>query len=402
MSNSRRLAGRPERQAEPVLPLAPVLNFDTLTVRPRQRRAIGFDGLDSKMLFLVSGRYGLLRILRDLDLQAGDEVLVPAYHCPALLAPMQALGVKPVLYDVDWNLDPDIQSVHERITDRTRAVVNVHFFGFWRNVAAVREVAKQAMLPIIHDCAHVPITSVERAACAWQDDYFFGSYMKFAPTFDGGFAYKASGWRSSRASRPQGLKAEIRALMTLVERSARFDRVSFLSRPARLALSTQKRIRSALKSSNTKGAPSAVYGGYELDLALEDVRPTRMGRWILKRVNWQESAEKRRRNYLTIGAGLRAVRTVRALYPTLAENEIPYVFPALVSGGDSSYQRLKLLGVPMYRWEDMAPSACRVSAQYASDLFQVPCHQDLTTNDIDFIVQTFKETLGVANLAVSQ
>jgi perosamine synthetase len=98
-----------------------------------------------------SGLAGLRLGLLALGVGPGDEVVVPAYSCVALLNAALALGAEPVLADVlldDWTLDP--ASVADRLTTRTRAIVAVNLFGAPARLAALAELG----VPVLEDCAH--------------------------------------------------------------------------------------------------------------------------------------------------------------------------------------------------------------------------------------------------------
>ncbi len=79
---------------------------------------------------LGSGHAALHLALLALDVGPGAQVIVPTYACSALLNAVGYVGAKPVVADVDpktFNLTP--QTVKERITGRTRAIIAVHAFG---------------------------------------------------------------------------------------------------------------------------------------------------------------------------------------------------------------------------------------------------------------------------------
>lgn len=90
-----------------------------------------------------------------IDLVPGDEVITtPLTFCATINAIIHA-GAIPVLADVDpatMNIDP--VEVERRITQRTRAIVPVHFAGRPCDMTALRQVATKNDLLIIEDCAH--------------------------------------------------------------------------------------------------------------------------------------------------------------------------------------------------------------------------------------------------------
>lgn len=97
-----------------------------------------------------SGLAALRLALLALNVGPGDEVVVPAYSCVALLNAPLALAATPVLADVknDWTLDP--ADVQRRVTERTRAIVAVHLFGAPADIEALQRLK----LPVVADCAH--------------------------------------------------------------------------------------------------------------------------------------------------------------------------------------------------------------------------------------------------------
>lgn len=85
----------------------------------------------------------------------GDEVITtPLTFCATVNAIIHA-GATPVLADVDpktMNISPD--RVREKITDRTKALLPVHFAGRCCDMDALAQLAEPRELMIIEDCAH--------------------------------------------------------------------------------------------------------------------------------------------------------------------------------------------------------------------------------------------------------
>jgi dTDP-4-amino-4,6-dideoxygalactose transaminase len=77
---------------------------------------------------VTSGTAALHLAVLALDLQPGDEIVVPAYTFPATANVVALAGLKPVLVDVDpetMNLDPS----RVEVGPRTKAILGVHLFG---------------------------------------------------------------------------------------------------------------------------------------------------------------------------------------------------------------------------------------------------------------------------------
>ncbi|MGE0131756.1 MAG: DegT/DnrJ/EryC1/StrS family aminotransferase [Blastocatellales bacterium] len=85
----------------------------------------------------------------------GDEVIVPPISFIATATAVLRLGAAPVFADIDestYNLDP--ARISEAITERTRAIIPVHFAGQPVDMDAILEIAEESDLAVIEDCAH--------------------------------------------------------------------------------------------------------------------------------------------------------------------------------------------------------------------------------------------------------
>jgi dTDP-4-amino-4,6-dideoxygalactose transaminase len=106
---------------------------------------------------VASGTTALSLALRAVGLAPGDEVIVPAYGCLAPeMAVLEAGGV-PIHADIrpsDYCLAAE--DVERRISERTRAIVAVHFGGQAADFAALAERSQQEGLWLIEDAALAP------------------------------------------------------------------------------------------------------------------------------------------------------------------------------------------------------------------------------------------------------
>lgn len=101
-----------------------------------------------------NGTDALQIALMALELQPGDEVIVPAFTYVAAAEVIALLGLTPVLVDVDpqtFNLDP--QKIEGAISRKTKAIIAVHLFGQSCDMEPILQLAKRYHLYVIEDNA---------------------------------------------------------------------------------------------------------------------------------------------------------------------------------------------------------------------------------------------------------
>lgn len=104
---------------------------------------------------VFGGRAGLFLALKSLELEQGDEVIMPAYTFHIVPLVVEACGLKPIFVDVrpdTYNLDCSL--VEPRITARTRAILVAHFYGQAAEMEPLLKIAERHKLRVIEDCAH--------------------------------------------------------------------------------------------------------------------------------------------------------------------------------------------------------------------------------------------------------
>jgi dTDP-4-amino-4,6-dideoxygalactose transaminase len=104
---------------------------------------------------MANGTVSLEVALRCEGVGPGDEVIVPPYTFTATASAVSQVGAVPVFADVQadtLNLDP--ARFEAAITERTRAVIPVHFAGQAANMDAILEIARRHRLIVIEDAAH--------------------------------------------------------------------------------------------------------------------------------------------------------------------------------------------------------------------------------------------------------
>ena len=101
-----------------------------------------------------SATSGLHLALLSLGIGPGDEVILPAYTFVSCANTVVHVGAKPVFCDIteDFLIDPE--DIKRKITQKTKAIMVVHFGGQMADIVEIKKIARENKLKVIEDCAH--------------------------------------------------------------------------------------------------------------------------------------------------------------------------------------------------------------------------------------------------------
>jgi dTDP-4-amino-4,6-dideoxygalactose transaminase len=113
-----------------------------------------------RVLLTPSGTAALELAAMLLELEPGDEVIMPSYTFTSTANAFALRGAVPVFVDIredTQNLDERL--VEAAITRRTRAIVAVHYAGVACEMGVLTQIAKRHGLAIVEDAAHAAMAS---------------------------------------------------------------------------------------------------------------------------------------------------------------------------------------------------------------------------------------------------
>lgn len=105
--------------------------------------------------FFNSARSGLYSALLSLKIKKGDQVLVQAFTCVAVVDPVLWTGATPVFVDINQeNLGMDPIDLEKKISKKAKAIILQHTFSLPAQIEAITKIAQKHNLSVIEDCAH--------------------------------------------------------------------------------------------------------------------------------------------------------------------------------------------------------------------------------------------------------
>lgn len=113
-----------------------------------------------------SGTDALLLALMSLDIQPGDEVIVPTYSFFATAGVVSRLNATPVLTECDpVTFNIDVEDIKRKITPRTKAIIPVHLYGQSADMDEIMKIAREHNLFVVEDAAQAIGTQYKDGRC---------------------------------------------------------------------------------------------------------------------------------------------------------------------------------------------------------------------------------------------
>lgn len=112
---------------------------------------------ESRVFALNSGRTALRIGLEALAKLRPDreEVIIPAFICPAVVNAVKSAGLRPVLADVGVDLNLQLATTRGLICTRTLGIIVAHMYGCPAEIVAFENLAREAGIFLVDDAAQV-------------------------------------------------------------------------------------------------------------------------------------------------------------------------------------------------------------------------------------------------------
>ena len=108
-----------------------------------------------------SGTDALFLALKAAGIKQGDEVIAPSFTFYATISAIVATGATPVFADIknDFTIDPE--SIETKVTDRTKAIVPVHWAGRICDMKRIMDMSEKYGLIIVEDACHAYLATLD-------------------------------------------------------------------------------------------------------------------------------------------------------------------------------------------------------------------------------------------------
>lgn len=383
----------------PKIPLHPVLSLGSLGQSPGKAPPSVLDA--GNHVFVTSARFAIALALAQMKIGRHDKVLVPAFHCTSMISPILHVGATPAFYRIRPDTSVDLDSAGALLDPSVKAILVPNYFGFPQDLQRIRAFCDKHGIFMLEDCAHAFFGECDGKPLGSFGDYAVASTWKFFPVLDGGCLVSSRRSLGSTKLQALSLYQEIKLAVNTLEKACEYGRLPLLkllmSLPVRArALLTRKRQEPRNQEQSAPAAQGSVaVDEPRFDSHLANKLPSRISRILVRFAGKRRAAMKRRENYLYLQTRLRGLTGTRFLHPELGDGTYPYVLPVVVDAPESVFPILKNRGVPILRfgeflWPGVDETVCPVSADLSRRVFQFPCHQELTTSELDWMIEEIR------------
>jgi perosamine synthetase len=341
------------------------------------------------------GRYALGEAYRLAGLNSYSTLLAPAYHCVTMLDPALNLGADIQLYPLHKDLTPNLAELNNLLQvskKPAKALLATHFFGLGQDFCLLRKWCDKHGIILIEDCSHVMFTEYFRSnGVGIYGKFVTASPYKFFSCEDGGLLYVSeSGLLDGTVTKSPGLMDELRGIKRFIEKAQSATRVPFDI--SKVGVQLGKLAENSIIISDDQHVPYVKPSPHFS--ALETAKSSLCSsRWLVRISNTDQLISRRRKNFQRWAEAVAELPHCDALYTHLPADCTPYMFPLRIDYPELHFHRLKLLGFPIWRWDEMAFSNCKVAQDYRLHLLHLPVHQSLSDAQMDWMIAVLRETI---------
>jgi dTDP-4-amino-4,6-dideoxygalactose transaminase len=334
-------------------------------------------------------RAGVSHAIRHFLGERGGTVLAPAYHHGVEIAAIRAAGARVVFYRVDGDMRIDVDDLARRAAaiGDLGAIYVTHYVGFAQPLDDALALARARGVPLVEDCALALFSAApDGTPLGARGDAAVYCLYKTLPVPHGGLLVGRDlpPLRPTAAPHLSTLRHLGGSLLQHLERRSPVG----------------ARLREAARRAARRTVDAVVEN---VQTGTQALRPrdlflgaSPLARRILEVVDPADVVARRRRNFRRLAEALDGAVTV--VGAPLAEGVCPLFLPILIDEKSRALAALAARGIEAIDFWSVGDPGCPSDdfpevATLRRRLLELPCHQALDDEDIDFVARSVKDVL---------
>ena len=260
----------------------------------------------SEIIYFTKARTALKYGLQTLGLSSDQSILIPDFICDSVISPILENSLQFSVYETTQNLSPVWASVESSMSENTKALLMVHYFGQPQDIDAFKQFAKKHNLFLIEDNAHGHSGTFKNKMLGTFGDIGISSPRKFGES--GGLLYLNKNYD----------KKFLPSLsFDLTEKKITWPKKFLNNYPT-----IKHRLKLILKKRELYENPRAFRAKPENEFYLSALSVSK-----LKSLDWDRIAESRRERYLQLQV-LAEKRGLKPVFNSISSGSNPWCFAA--------------------------------------------------------------------------
>lgn len=311
---------------------------------------------DAQLYFTHKGRTAIRKACELINIQPGDEILMPSYNCGSEIDPIIKGGATVVLYRVDRSSMIDVDDLESRITGKTTAIYVTHYFGFPQQVDRIKELCETHSIFLIEDCALALFSKDGFKKLGTTGDIAVFSLAKTLPVPDGGVlvANNPDILKEPWVLKSPNQKTIYRATLPLLKSSVMRGLSSGVATRPLYSLTLKMLRHNKTPAQQEINLPATTWPEMLPDMyydeRLSNGRVSALSSRILLSFDVDFITAKRRENYETMLSLLKGGDSIKPLFRELPPGVCPLYFPVIVNNRNELQSKLNELGIDARAW----------------------------------------------------
>jgi perosamine synthetase len=319
--------------------------------------------------FFARGREALSEGVRSFGLEAGEEILAPAFNCGSEIEALVRANLVVSYYEASEMLEPNEEELDSLVTPKSRALLLLHYLGFPQNCEKWRDWCQSRDLLLIEDCAHVWDADIGGRPLGSFGDMAIYSLIKTFGLPEGGVLVRSS----RRPLAPQRPRAQWPIALGKRHLQAMATGSGWIPAAHR----------------NPAGPPRQEVFHSDHALGLDAAHRTSLPiEFLLRRLRPLDAAERRRNNYKYLLQEFSD--RVPPPFRALPEGAAPLVFPVETESRSATMEHCRRFGVAARPWWSFLHASLPAkkfphSVAWRTRFVVLPVHQELSEQHLSRI-----------------
>lgn len=355
-----------------------------------------------KTIYFQKARAAIRYACDLMKIRQGNGILFPSYYNGSELDALISTGAEISIYRVDDRGKIDINDLQQRINPNIKLVYITHYFGFIQPMTEVKRICKDYGLFLIEDCVLSLFSQdMQGTRIGSESDIAIYNFNKSLPVPDGGaavinntgllhhdpFMTRTTLWQ---------IRRELVGLMKpFILRTISISEIMF---NVIWKLLRKDYVSDNNNTDDTNNLPAMSHTYYYDEyLSLRSI--SFISRIMLRHFSYKDIILKRRANYLQYLNALQNVNGIEILYKELPVGVCPLYFPIIIKHSRLISYKLRNQSIYSIQWwsgfhKDFPITNFPEARRLKRNLLVLPVHQQLNENQIDYIIQQFKQILN--------